>query len=121
MGSAELVYLVMPFIVAFALGFGFWLVFRQRALFRREQAARTRSESVTPPARPAVARPWWANPWLWLSVSAAFLVLGLFVSPKLLGGVFLFIPFLWVWMPRRPRRPPDPSTNGHRGDGDRPG
>jgi hypothetical protein len=55
-------------------------------------------------------RPWWGNPWLWLGVSAVFVVLGIFVWPGLLGGTFVFLPFLWVG---RGQRSYDPRSNGH--------
>jgi hypothetical protein len=40
-----------------------------------------------------------------------FVILGIFVWPGLFGGTFLFLPFIWVWRPRR--RDVDPRTNGH--------
>lgn len=50
-------------------------------------------------------RPWWGNPLLWLAVSVVFVVLGLFVLPHLFGGVFLFLPFVWVGGGFRRREP----------------
>jgi ABC-type Fe3+ transport system permease subunit len=56
---------------------------------------------LTPPEharggdRPS-GRPWWGNPWVWLAASAVFLVLGLVVAPGLLGGVVIFLPFVWI-------------------------
>jgi hypothetical protein len=41
-------------------------------------------------------RPWWGNPLVWVGVSAAFVVLGLLVAPKLFGFAFLFLPFIWI-------------------------
>lgn len=41
-------------------------------------------------------RPWWGNPLLWVGVSAVFVLLGLFVAPKLFGFAFLFLPFIWI-------------------------
>jgi hypothetical protein len=41
-------------------------------------------------------RPWWGHPGPWLLVSAVFVLLGLFVFPKLFGFAFLFLPFIWV-------------------------
>ena len=41
-------------------------------------------------------RPWWGNPFLWVGVSAVFVLLGLFVAPKLFGFAFLFLPFIWI-------------------------
>ena len=49
----------------------------------------------------APARPWWGSPVLWLGVCAVLALLGLFVAPHLFGGVFLFLPFLWIVRPRR--------------------
>ena len=56
-------------------------------------------------------RPWWGNPWLWVGVCLIFLVLGFFVWPGLFGFSFFFLPFVWVWRPRRTEI--DPRTNGH--------
>jgi hypothetical protein len=42
----------------------------------------------------------------------ASVVLGIFVWPGLFGGTFLFLPFIWVWRPRRGREG-DPRSNGH--------
>ena len=49
-------------------------------------------------------RRWWGNPLIWLCIAAGFVLLGLFVTPKLFGGVFIFIPFMWIRIPRR-RKP----------------
>lgn len=113
------VYTLLPFIVLVALSAGFVVVFRQRAAARRSWRQRVLAEPdvAAPPrdVRPR-SRPWWGSPWLWLGVCGVFAVLGLFVWPGLFGGTFLFLPFVWVW---RPRRGPamDPRTNGHsRGD-----
>jgi hypothetical protein len=56
-------------------------------------------------------RSWWGSPWLWLFLCAVFLVLGVWVWPYLFGGVFVFLPFVWVSRPRGD--PMDPRTNGH--------
>lgn len=52
-----------------------------------------------------IERPWWGNPFFWLGVSAVFAVLGFLVVPHFFGGVFVFLPFLWI-TPKRRRRPP---------------
>lgn len=111
----ELILVALPFVVAIALGLGFYLVFRERAamveaLRRRERLAEPGLARPLRDPRPP-ARPWWGNPWLWLGASAVFLVLGIYVWPALFGGTFLFLPFLWIWRPRR--REVDPRTNGH--------
>lgn len=112
----ELVLVALPFVVAFALGVGFLLVFRERAAMNeaiRRRARLAEPDLATPLRDPRPApRPWWGNPWLWVGVSAVFLVLGLYVWPGLFGGTFLFLPFIWVWRPRRGREV-DPRTNGH--------
>jgi hypothetical protein len=111
----DLVFVALPFIVAIALGLGFLLVFQQRAAM--DEAIRRRAQLAEPdlatPLRdpPPPARPWWGNPWLWLVVSAAFVLLGIFVWPGLFGGTFFFLPFIWIWRPRQRRV--DPRTNGH--------
>jgi hypothetical protein len=61
--------------------------------------------------RPAIAgpeghrspRPWWGNPLVWLGVSAVFVFLGLVVAPRLFGGIFLFLPLIWLGRSRRRR------------------
>jgi hypothetical protein len=54
-------------------------------------------------------RPWWGNPAVWAGAIVAFVLLGVFVFPRLLGFTFLFLPFMWLrGSGRRPptRRPP---------------
>ena len=112
----DLILIALPFIVAIALGVGFLLVFRERAAMTEALRRRGRlaEPDLTTPLRDPKPRPrpWWGSPWLWLGVSAAFLVLGLYVWPGLFGGTFLFLPFIWVWRPRR-GRDVDPRANGH--------
>lgn len=122
MEARELVFLILPFVVAVALGIGFLLVFQQRAAI--DEAIRRRAQLAEPdlatPLRdpPPPRRPWWGNPLVWLAVSAVFVLLGIFVWPGLFGGTFFFLPFVWIWRPRQ--RPVDPRTNGH-GSGADPG
>jgi hypothetical protein len=112
----ELILVALPFVVAITLGVGFLLVFRERAaahevLRRRAQLAEP--DLATPLRDPKPQeRPWWGNPWLWLMVGVVFVVLGIYVWPGLFGGTFFFLPFIWVWRPRR-GRDVDPRTNGH--------
>lgn len=109
-----LVFLVLPFIVAIALGVGFLLVFQQRAAIDqiRRRAQLAEPDLATPLRDPKPPeRPWWGNPWIWLAVSVGFVLLGFFVWPGLFGGTFFFLPFIWIWRPRR--RDVDPRTNGH--------
>ncbi len=112
--EARDVLLVLPFVVVITLGVGFLLVFRERAAARDVLRRRALAEPdlATPLRDPRPPeRPWWGNPWLWVLVSLASVVLGIFVWPGLFGGTFLFLPFIWVWRPRR--RDVDPRTNGH--------
>jgi hypothetical protein len=112
--EARDVLLVLPFVVVITLGVGFLLVFRERAAARDVLRRRALAEPdlATPLRDPRPPeRPWWGNPWLWVVVSLASVVLGIFVWPGLFGGTFLFLPFIWVWRPRR--RDVDPRTNGH--------
>jgi hypothetical protein len=114
--EARDVLLVLPFVVLITLGLGFVLVFRQRAaaqevLRRRSQLAEPDLATPLRDSQPA-ERPWWGNPWLWVLVSLASVALGIFVWPGLFGGTFLFLPFIWVWRPRR-GRDGDPRSNGH--------
>jgi hypothetical protein len=112
----DLLYVVLPFVVLGAMSIGFALMMRRR--WRMDRAAMRHAarlvepDIVTPPrdATPA-AYPRWANPWLWVSVSAAFVVLGVLVWPAFFGGVFLFIPFMWISRSKPPTM--DPRSNGH--------
>jgi len=113
----DLLYVVLPFTVLAALSIGSVLILRRR--WRMDRAAMRRAarlvepDILTPPrdARPAASHPRWTNPWLWAGVSAASVVLGFLVWPGFFGGVFLFIPFLWVSRSKPPAM--DPRTNGH--------
>ena len=84
-------FVALPSMVALGLLAGFLLVWR-----RDERGG----------------RPWWGSPLLWLSLAIGFVILGVLVWPWLLGGTFLFIPFVWVSRPRQPP-PVDPRSNGH--------
>lgn len=111
-----LLYVVLPFLALAALSAGSVLVLRRRWRIGRGVAGRAarlvEPTIATPPRDPGPSRrPWWRSPWLWIGVSALFAVLGLVVWPGLFGGVFLFVPFVWVWRPRRPTM--DPRSNGH--------
>ncbi len=88
MAMSTLTAIVVPFLVIAAV-IGVVLTLRERAL-----------EPVAG-GRPSAVRPLWGTPGLWVAVCAVLLLLGLFVAPRLLGGVFLFLPFVWV---RRGRR-----------------
>ncbi len=98
MSRSAVLTVVLPFVVAFALGFASF------TMFRRGNPGR---------------RPWWGSPWLWLGVCVISIVLGVLVWPWLFGGVFLFLPFVWIG--RRPGGTRmDPRTNGHaRSNGER--
>jgi hypothetical protein len=108
------VYAVLPFVTIVALGVGFVVVFRQRAAARRAAPGPAAAEAVPPSGRTTehMDRPWWGNPWLWVGLCAASILLGLLVWPGLFGGVVIVLPFVWIG---RPRREPtmDPRTNGH--------
>lgn len=114
--EARDVLLVLPFVVLITLGLGFLLVFRERAAAQEVLRRQTRlaEPDLATPLRDSQPpeRPWWGNPWLWVLVSLASVVLGIFVWPGLFGGTFLFLPFIWVWRPRR-GRDGDPRSNGH--------
>jgi hypothetical protein len=91
MDQDRILYLALPFLVMLFVIGGFLLVWSRGRLDDR---------------------PWWRNPLLWLTVCVVFVLLGVFVWPWLFGGMFLFLPFVWVWRPRR-SPPVDPRTNGH--------
>ena len=53
-------------------------------------------------------RPWWGAPGVWIGLSMVFVLVGVFVFPRLLGFTFLFFPFVVlrsVGRGRRGRRP----------------
>ena len=112
----DLILIALPFIVAITLGVGFLLVFRERAAAHetmRRRAQLAEPDLATPLRDPKPAeRPWWGNPWLWLAIGIVFVLLGLYVWPGLFGGTFFFLPFIWVWRPRR-GHDVDPRANGH--------
>ena len=115
MDLREFVLVALPFIVSIVLGVGFLYLFRERAAARevlRRRAQLAEPDLATPLRDPQpLARPWWGNPWVWVGVSIAFVVLGIYVWPGLFGGTFLFLPFIWIWRPRRGREG-DPRSNG---------
>jgi len=100
------VYAILPFVTMAVLTFGFAVVFRQRAAARREAASSRRPEPPGPP------RPWWGNPWLWLAIAAASVLLGAFVWTGLFALVLVVIPLVVLQRPRR-RTQVDPRSNGH--------
>ena len=106
------IYEILPFVTIVALGLGFLMVFRQRAAARRTLPVQAVGAARSRPPRPAVGRPWWGSPWLWVAVCTVSILLGLVVWPGLFGGVVIVLPFVWI---RRPRHEPpmDPRTNGH--------
>lgn len=114
--DAELAVVLAVVVVASAAAVGVAIVLRRRV---DVPAGRIVEPDLAAPPRdaPPPGRPWWGNPWLWLVVAGAFLVLGVVVWPGLFGGTFVFLPFVWVWRPRR-RRTVDPRTNGHGSRGD---
>jgi hypothetical protein len=112
----EPLFALLPFVAIAALATWFAVMFRRRAwqhgALDRGRGSLVEPGLATPPrdARP-YARPWWGNPWLWVAISGIFLVLGVFVWPGLFGGIFVFLPFVWVSRPRPPAM--DPRGNGH--------
>jgi hypothetical protein len=104
---ALVLFLLLPFVLLLAAAGAFALILRSMGF--RPVPAEPWDGEADGGRWERLERPWWGNPLLWLGVSAVFLLLGLFVLPHLLGGVFLFFPFLWVggWR-RRPRREPPP-------------
>jgi hypothetical protein len=112
----DLVFVVLPFVALALFSVGFVALFRRR--WRMDRAAMRRAarlvepDIVTPPRdQGQERRPWWGHPWLWVGTSAGSVVLGLMVWRGLLGGVFLFVPF--VWMSRSKAPTVDPRSNGH--------
>ena len=66
-----------------------------------------REESPEEEGGESQERPWWGNPLVWIGISVVFLLLGLFVAPRFLPGVIVFVPFIWISRFRsgRPGRP----------------
>jgi hypothetical protein len=52
------------------------------------------------------ARPWWGSPAVWIAGSIAFVLVGVFVFPRLFGFTILFLPFFLARSFGR-RRPED--------------
>lgn len=116
MDRGDLVFVVLPFVGLALFSFGFVALFRRR--WRMDRAAMRRAarlvepDIITPPRDPGEQRrPWWGNPWLWIGISAVSVVLGLVVWRGLFGGVFLFVPFVWLSRSKAPTV--DPRSNGH--------
>jgi hypothetical protein len=112
----DLLFVVLPFAALALFSVGFVVLFRRR--WRMDRAALRRAarlvepDIITPPRDPGgQPRPWWGNPWLWVGISAGSVVLGLVVWRGLLGGVFLFVPFVWLSRSKAPTV--DPRSNGH--------
>jgi hypothetical protein len=100
--------LVLPAVILLAITAGFMLFVRRIAA--PVVGDQTEFVSDEPPERP-----WWGRPLVWVALSAVLLILGLFVLPQFLPGVFIFLPFMWIGggrrrEGRRPRRsaPPRP-------------
>ena len=116
MDRDDLVSVVLPFVGLALFSIGFVVLFRRR--WRMDRATTRRAarlvepDIITPPRDQAQRRrPWWGNPWIWVGVSAVSVALGLLVWPGLWGGVFLFIPFVWLSRSKTPTV--DPRSNGH--------
>lgn len=111
MDAREVALTALPLAVLVALVGAFVIMLRRRA-WMPTAARMSEPDLGAPPGDSAAGRPWWGNPWLWVAVCGVFVVLGVFVWSGLFGGAFLFLPFVWVWRPRR-RRAIDPRGNGH--------
>jgi hypothetical protein len=111
--AADVVFLILPFVVIGLVGSGLFVVFRERAAAIRTGRRLVEPDLAAPvrDPRPDV-HPWWASTWLWLAIGLISIVLGLFVWPGLFGGTVFFLPLVWVRRPRRGGRM-DPRTNGH--------
>ena len=49
-------------------------------------------------------RPWWGRPGAWVAISAAWVLIGVFVFPRLLGFTFILLPMVWSRALGRRRR-----------------
>jgi hypothetical protein len=101
------IYAILPFLTMAVLTVGFIVVFRQRAKTRRAAAApRTRPAPASP------SRAWWLQPWAWIAIVVAALMLGTLVWPGLYALVLVVVPLAWLGRPHR-RPAVDPRSNGH--------
>ncbi len=57
-------------------------------------------------------RPRWGSPGVWVVASIAFVLVGVFVFPRLFGFTFLFLPFFLARSFGRRRRPEDERRDG---------
>ncbi|MGH2635400.1 MAG: hypothetical protein ACRDHU_04560 [Actinomycetota bacterium] len=39
--------------------------------------------------------PWWRSPVVWVAASAVWLLIGIFLVPRLLGFTFILLPIVW--------------------------
>ncbi len=74
------------------------------ALLRRPGPAPNRAAGDDPGWEQLPHRPLWGNPLVWLGVGVVFSLLGLFVTPRLFGAAFLFLPIVWIRGARRSRK-----------------
>jgi hypothetical protein len=89
--------------IAFAI-----LMFRSVTVPPTELEAERVPADADAPEQDPDRRPWRARHSAWLLVAVLFLILALFVAPKLFGGVLFFLPLFWFRGPRR-RRPHSPN------------
>jgi hypothetical protein len=116
MDRGDLLFVVLPFVALASFSFGFVVVFRRR--WRMDRAAMRRSarlvepDLVTPPRDPRLQRrPWWRSPWVWVGLSVGCVLLGVVFWRGFLGGLVLFVPFVWLSRSKAPTV--DPRSNGH--------
>ena len=86
---SDLLFVVLPFVALALFSIGFVVLFRHR--WRMDRAAMRRAAAWWSPTSSRLhaiprrrRRPWWANPWIWVGVSAGFVVLGVVVWRPLL-------------------------------------
>ncbi len=116
MGNDGWIYAVLPFVTMAVLGAGLFVAVPAAGAARRNGRRGRAAEPGLPPRRATVAParrgPGGATRCCGSASAWCSWCSGWVVWPGLFGGVFIFLPFVWVWRPRHDPRM-DPRTNGH--------
>jgi len=101
--------------LAGAAAAGWWALQQSRVSSRPSGGAVDAGEAAAPARHRPVIEPW-------MAITAALLIAGIVIAPRLIGVTFLFLPFMFGrrrrWGPGGPRRD---DRGGGRDDPDGPG